>query len=219
MTTTPATIAPGTSEVADVTRSQNILEKQSTAAPAIKLKYWTVQEYHRMAELGILDASERTELIAGQITLMVAKGTPHVLTLRILTNEIEALLGNQPVFISTQDPIHIDNSSEPEPDLAIVRGTAFDYVDQHPQPKDICLIVEVADSTLKYDCEVKDKIYAKANITDYWVIDIPHRQVHIFRDPTPTGYTSHLILTEPQTVSMLAFPGIELSISSILPPR
>jgi Uma2 family endonuclease len=219
MTTTPATIASGTSEVADITRSQNILEKQSTAAPAIKLKYWTVQEYHRMAELGILAVSERTELIAGQITIMVAKGTPHVLTLRILTNEIEALLSNQPVFISTQDPIYIDNSSEPEPDLAIVRGTAFDYVDQHPQPKDICLIVEVADSTLKYDCEVKDKIYAKANITDYWVIDIPHRQVHIFRDPTPTGYTSHLILTEPQTVSPFAFPNIKLSITSILPPR
>jgi Uma2 family endonuclease len=219
MTTTPATIASGTSEVADITRSQNILEKQSTAAPAIKLKYWTVQEYHRMAELGILAVSERTELIAGQITIMVAKGTPHVLTLRILTNEIEALLSNQPVFISTQDPIYIDNSSEPEPDLAIVRGTAFDYVDQHPQPKDICLIVEVADSTLKYDCEVKDKIYAKANITDYWVIDIPHRQVHIFRDPTSTGYTSHLILTEPQSVSPLAFPGIKLSIISILPPR
>jgi Uma2 family endonuclease len=219
MTTTPATIAPGTSEVADVTRSQNILEKQSTAAPAIKLKYWTVQEYHRMAELGILDASERTELIAGQITLMVAKGISHVLTLRILAGEMEALLVNHPVFVSTQDPVCINNSSEPEPDLAIVRGTAFDYVDQHPQTKDICLIVEVADSTLKYDCEVKDKIYAKANITDYWVIDIPHRQVHIFRDPMSTGYTSHLILTEPQTVSPLAFPSIKLSISSILPPR
>jgi Uma2 family endonuclease len=193
-------------------------EKQSAAAPSLQLKYWTVQEYHQLSELGILDASERTELIAGQIALMVAKGTPHVFTLRILANEIEALLDNQPVFISTQDPIHIDNSSEPEPDLAIVRGTVFDYADQHPQPQDICLIVEVADSTLKYDCEVKDKLYAKANITDYWVIDIPHRQVHIFRDPTPMGYTSHLILTEPQTVSPLDFPGIVLSIDAILPP-
>jgi Uma2 family endonuclease len=219
MITTPATITSSTSETISTIHSPETSKKHSTEDSCIQLKSWTVQEYHRMAELGILAANERTELIAGQITIMVAKGTPHVLTLRILTNEIEALLDNQPVFISTQDPIYIDNSSEPEPDLAIVKGTAFDYVDQHPQPNDIYLIVEVADSTLKYDCEVKDKLYARANITDYWVIDIPHRQVHIFRDPTSTGYTSHLILTEPQTVSPLAFPGIKLSIASILPPR
>jgi Putative restriction endonuclease len=98
-----------------------------------------------------------------------------------------------------------------------VRGTAFDYADRHPQPNNVCLIVEVAGSTLRYDCEVKDKLYAKANITDYLVIDIPHRQVHIFRDLTAIGYTSHLILMEPQTVSPLAFPGIVLLIASILP--
>ncbi len=190
----------------------------------MQLKSWTVQEYYRMSELGILDATERTELIAGQIVLMVAKGTPHVLTLRLLAGELEALLGdrfacgNQPTFLSTQDPIHLDNSSEPEPDLAVVKGNALNYVEQHPQPQDIYLVVEIADSTLKQDCEVKDKIYAQAGIADYWVVDIPHRQVHIFRDPTPTGYASHLVLNESQMISPLAFSDIALSISSILPP-
>jgi Uma2 family endonuclease len=184
----------------------------------MQLKSWTVQEYHRMSELGILDPNERTELIAGQITLMVAKGTPHVLTLRLIASELEALLANKAVFLSTQDPIHLDNSSEPEPDLAIVKGTALDYTEQHPQPQDIYLVVEVADSTLKQDCEVKDKMYAQVNITDYWVVDIPNRQIHVFRNPAATGYSDHLILTESQAISPLAFPDISLSIFSILPP-
>jgi Uma2 family endonuclease len=204
--------------VGRVSEDSLIIKDMSETPLLLNLKSWTVQEYHRMEELGILDPNERTELIAGQITLMVAKGTPHVLTLRLLASELESLIINQPVFVSTQDPIYLDSSSEPEPDLAIVKGTAFDYANQHPQPSDIHLVVEVADSTLRHDCEVKDKLYAQAAITDYWVVDIPHRQVHIFRDPTPTGYTSHLILTEPQTVSPLAFPEIDLSIGSILPP-
>ncbi len=187
--------------------------------PLNNLKSWTVQDYHRMNELEIIDPNERTELIAGQITIMVAKGTPHVLALRVLASELEALLVNQPVFVSTQDPIHLDDFSEPEPDLAIIKGNMFDYADRHPQPANIYLVVEVASSTLKQDCEIKDKLYAKASIADYWVIDITNYQVHIFRDPTPTGYTSHLILTAPQTISPLAFPNISLSIESILPPR
>jgi Uma2 family endonuclease len=182
------------------------------------LKRLTVQDYHRMSELGILDPNERTELIAGQIVLMTSKGTPHVLTLRLLATALDSLLSNQPVFVSTQDPIHLDDYSEPEPDLMIVRGTVLDYADHHPRPGDIDLVVEVADSTLKQDCEIKDKLYAQVGIADYWVIDLKNRQLHIFRNPTPTGYTSHLILTEPNEISPLAFPHLKLSLTAILPP-
>jgi Uma2 family endonuclease len=184
---------------------------------ATNLKYWTVQEYHHMSEVGILDTSERTELITGKIVLMAAKGTPHVLTLRLLASFLEKSL-DESVLVSTQEPINLDNFSEPEPDLAIVKGTMFDYAERHPSPEDVYLVVEVADSTLKKDCEVKDKLYARSNIADYWVIDVKNRQVHIFRTPTPTGYASHLILSESQTVSPLAFPSIVIPISSILPP-
>jgi Uma2 family endonuclease len=180
------------------------------------LKYWTVQEYHHMSEVGILDASQRTELISGKIVLMTAKGTPHVLTLRLLASSLEKSLDGS-VLVSTQEPIQLDDFSEPEPDLAIVKGTMFDYADRHPRPEDVYLIVEVADSTLKKDCEVKDKSYARSNIPDYWVIDVKNRQVHIFRTPTPTGYASHLILSDSQTISPLAFPSIVLPISSVLP--
>jgi Uma2 family endonuclease len=181
------------------------------------LKYWTVQDYHQMSDLGILDPTERTELIAGQIVLMTAKGTPHVITLQLLATNIQDRLGKS-ALIRTQDPIRLDNFSEPEPDLAIVKGTILDYAEHHPVPEDIYLVIEVADSTLKQDCEVKDKLYARSNIPEYWVVDINNRQVRIFRDPTPTGYGSQLILTETHSVSPLAFPEIVLSIDSILPP-
>ncbi|WP_309735983.1 Uma2 family endonuclease [Chamaesiphon sp. OTE_75_metabat_556] len=182
------------------------------------LKYWTVQDYHRMSDLGILDPNQRTELIAGQIVLMTAKGTPHVLTLRLLATALENALGDRSaIFVSTQDPIRLDNFSEPELDLAIVKGSILDYDQAHPGAEDIYLVIEIADSTLKQDCEVKDKLYARSNIAEYWVVDIKNRQVRIFRDPTPTGYGSQLILTETHSVSPLAFPEITLSINSILP--
>ncbi len=182
------------------------------------LKRWTVREYHRMSELGILTPDENTELIAGQITLMVAKGTLHVLAVRLGCNRLEALLADQPVFVSTQDPIYLDDFSEPEPDLAIVQGTILDYADHYPRPQDVLLVIEVAGSTIKYDTESKDKLYAQAGIADYWVIDLNDRQLHIFRDPTSTGYRSHLILREPNQVSPLAFPGLILSLTQLLPP-
>ncbi|NET61017.1 MAG: Uma2 family endonuclease [Symploca sp. SIO2E6] len=181
------------------------------------LKRWTVQEYHHMSELGILNANERTELIAGQITLMAAKGTPHVTSLHLLANALRDKLGST-ALIRTQDPIQLDNLSEPEPDLAIVQGTVLDYTEEHPRPDQVYLVVEVADSTLKQDSQVKDKLYAQAGITEYWVLDLKNRQLHIFRDPTPTGYTRHLIFREPNQASPLAFPSCILSLTSILPP-
>jgi Uma2 family endonuclease len=196
----------------------DLLTTTIESSSSIHLKYWTVQEYHLMSDLGILDPNERTELIAGQIVVMTAKGTPHVLTLRILANVLENALGDRSVFVSTQDPIRLDNFSEPEPDLAIVKGTILDYAEHHPVPEDIYLVIEVADSTLKQDCEVKDQLYARSNIPEYWVVDIKNRQVRIFRDPTQTGYGSQLMLTETHSVSPLAFPEIALSIASILQP-
>ena len=181
------------------------------------IKRWSVKSYHRMSELDILDPNERTELIAGQITLMAAKGTPYVTSLHLLANALREQLGNT-ALVRTQDPIQLDDFSEPEPDLVIVKGTVLEYAEQHPRPEHVYLVVEVTDSTLKQDCEIKEKLYAQAGLIDYWVVNLKKRQLHIFRDPTPTGYTSHLILTEPNQVSPLAFPNLIVILTSILPP-
>jgi Uma2 family endonuclease len=181
------------------------------------VKYWTVSDYRRMSEIGILAPNERTELINGQIVLMVAKGTPHVTSLHLLANALRDRLDNA-ALVRTQDPIQLDDWSEPEPDIVIARGTVLDYADHHPRPEEIELVVEVADSTLKQDCEIKDKLYAQAGIADYWVLDLKNRQLHVFRNPTPTGYTSHLILAEPNEIAPLSFPSLTLSLTVILPP-
>jgi Uma2 family endonuclease len=189
---------------------------QSTPEPS-SLKRWTTQDYHRMSELGVLLPDEKTELIAGQIILKVAKGIAHVIALRLLVRRLQAQL-NVPAHIRTQDPITLDDYSEPEPDLVIVRGEILDYADHHPRPEEILLVVEVADSTLQRDCEIKDKLYAQSNIEEYWVLDLPNRRLHMFRNPTATGYTSHLILMAPNQASCLALPNLSLAISDVLPP-
>ena len=195
-----------------------LLSPSKLSSAPQNIKRWTVEDYHRLSELGLLNANERTELIAGQIIIMAAKGTPHVTALRMLALQIDEFLNDRPFFASTQDPIQLDDLSEPEPDLAIVKGDILTYANQHPQPSDICLIVEVADSTLVQDCQVKDKAYAQANINEYWVIDLQNQQLHIFQSPTLQGYSSHLILSQPNQVSPLAFPDLVISLESIFPP-
>ncbi|MGC8711422.1 MAG: Uma2 family endonuclease [Leptodesmis sp.] len=183
----------------------------------LRLKRWTVQDYHRMTELGLLDPSERTELIGGQIILMAAKGTPHVVVLGLLAELLRDRL-NTRALIRTQAPIQLDDYSEPEPDLVVVRGAVLDYLDHHPHPSEIYWVVEVADSSLRTDCEVKDKIYALSGIAEYWVLDVTNRQLHVFRDPASTGYGSHVILTEAASITPLAFPDVSLQLSAMFPP-
>jgi Uma2 family endonuclease len=170
-----------------------------------------------MAELGLLRPNERTELIAGQILLMAAKGAPHVTSLHLLGNALEDLLPNG-VLIRKQDPIQLDDFSEPEPDLVIVHGTVLDYADHHLTPSEIYLVVEVADSTLKYDCETKDKIYAQAGTLEYWVLDVKERQLHVFREPREDGYVVHTILRESAQINLVAFPEWVVRIQAMFPP-
>jgi Uma2 family endonuclease len=198
--------------------SLSVVSNLSFTPSPSAVKHWTVDEYHRMAELGLFQSGERTELIAGQIFLMSPKVAPHVTALQLLGTILETELDGL-ALIRIQDPIHLDNFSEPEPDLVVVFGGVLDYADRHPQPQDIYLVVEVADSTLKYDCDTKDKIYAKAEIAEYWVLDVKGRQLHVFRDPIPVGYTSHTILRELANVSPVAFPAISISIQAMLPPK
>jgi Uma2 family endonuclease len=188
-----------------------------TAQEQVSVRHWTVQDYHRMTELGLLDESERTELIGGQVILMAAKGTLHVVALSLLANLLENCLGTR-ALIRTQDPIQLNNYSEPEPDLAIVQGAILDYLTHHPEPSEIYWVVEVSDTTLRTDCRVKDKVYALFGITEYWVLDVINRQLHVFREPTASGYTSQVVLTESASVTPLAFPEVSLLLQDMLPP-
>ncbi len=177
----------------------------------------TVQEFHQMFEAGILEGDERVELIAGQIIRMAAKGTPHRATVTRIWKLLETLLGDA-VLVCPQEPIELSNYSEPEPDIAVLKPDPLYYEAHHPVPSEVYLIVEVADTTLKKDCGLKSIAYAQSGIADYWVLDINARQLHIFREPSQNGYQVHEVLSEDKSLSLLAFPTINVTVGEMLRP-
>jgi Uma2 family endonuclease len=183
----------------------------------LNLRLWTVADYHRMAETGILDEDERVELLEGKIIWMSAKGTAHSSAVRRTYKLLENRLGNQ-ASISIQDPIQLNQRSEPEPDVAVVQIDPLDYADHHPTPSEVYLIIEVADSSLKFDCETKAKAYAQAGIADYWVLDVVERQLYVFREPNEEGYQRKVILGEDARISPLQFADLQIVVLEMLPP-
>lgn len=163
-----------------------------------------------MAEVGILGADEQVELLAGQIIQKMPKGPAHSALCKRIEKLLERRLGEQ-VLVRLQDPIRLDDYSEPEPDIAVVRPQADFYASRHPVPADVYLIIEVADTTVERDLGGKANLYATAGILDYWVLNVAARQLHIFRNPTPDGYQRQLILRE-QVIQLQAFPDCEISV-------
>ncbi len=182
------------------------------------VRLWTVEDYYRMAEAGILEPDERVELIEGQIIRMAAKGTAHEASIRRTARLFQNLLVGQ-ASVHTQSPIRLNNYSEPEPDVAVVQINPLDYADHHPTPEEVYLVIEVADSNLSKDREIKARIYAQAGIADYWILDVNQRQLLVLRSPSENGYQSELVLTEDGNISPLRFPNISVTVQEILPPK
>jgi Uma2 family endonuclease len=183
----------------------------------LDLRLLTVQEYHLMAEIGILDEDERVELLAGQIVKMAAKGTAHGAAVKRTEKLLENRLGNR-VLVRLQDPIRLNNYSEPEPDIAVVIPDPLYYEDHHPTPSEIYLIIEVADTTLRTDLGIKANLYAESGIADYWVLDVNNRQLHVFREPSQDGYQSLVILADDASISPLQFPDTSFLVREMLRP-
>ncbi len=183
----------------------------------LDIRLLTVKDYHRMAEAGIFHPNERVELIAGQIIRMTAKGTAHSAATTRTDSLLRNRLGTQ-VLVRPQEPIQLDDLSEPEPDIAVVKPDPLYYEDHHPTPSEIYLIIEVADTSFKIDRQVKAPVYAQSGITDYWILDVNDRKLHVFREPTPDGYQSEVILSEDARVSPLAFPTCTITVREMLRP-
>jgi Uma2 family endonuclease len=191
------------------------LEPKETILP---LRLWTVAEYHRMAELGLLEPEEKVELVAGQIIRKMApQRTGHAVTITLIYRLFNNLLGDRGL-VRTQLPVTLSERSEPEPDLVLVMGGELRYLDHHPRPEEIYLVIEVADTTLKIDCGIKAQSYAQAGIADYWVLDLKNRQLRVFREPGQTSYQNLLTLSPVEQISPLQFPEISLTVAELLPP-
>jgi Uma2 family endonuclease len=181
-----------------------------------KVRLWTVEEYHRMIEAGILTPSDRVELLQGQIVRMSPQLPPHASTTQRTVRYLDRLLAER-AYIRMQLPVTLKPNSEPEPDIAIVRFDAKEYSDRHPTPNDIFWLIEVADTSLKDDRTIKAPLYAKAGILEYWILDVNTRQVYVFRDPQEDGYAQEVVLNEENTLSAIAFPDLPISLNQLFP--
>jgi Uma2 family endonuclease len=179
-------------------------------------KLWTVEEYHRMIDAGILTDGDKVELLNGRIVQMSAQTPPHAATTQRIDRYLQNLLRDI-AEIRVQLPITLA-TSEPEPDIAIVRIDPGAYGDHHPNANEIFLLIEVSYSTLQIDLQEKAPIYAKANIAEYWVLDVVEREAYIFRNPTAEAYQFEMILPDNAVVAPLAFPEIEIPLSELFLP-
>lgn len=148
----------------------------------------SVDAFHRMAETGILGSSDRVELIDGEIIDISPIGALHAAIVDVLARHFGRKAGDS-IFIRCQNPLRLDDVSEPEPDLTILRPRADFYTTAHPGPADVLLVVEVSDTSLAYDLGVKVPLYARHGIPEVWVIDAATRRTRVFRQPIGSTYS------------------------------
>lgn len=176
---------------------------------------FTVEEYYRMAQAGILNEDDRVELIEGEIIEMAPIGSRHAAHVKGLNRLFSQQVG-QEVLISVQDPVRLSERSEPQPDIALLRFRPDLYATSHPGPADVLLLIEVADATVEYDREVKAPLYAREGIREFWLVDLPGERIEVYRDPSPEGYRQVRTVQRGERLSPEAFPGLELSAEDIL---
>jgi Uma2 family endonuclease len=169
----------------------------------------TVEEYHRMADAGILGPEERIELLDGEIIQMSPINPPHNSTVARVSRWFDRRVGDRAI-VFTQGSFGLSGFSEPEPDILLARYRDDFYRTAHPRPEDVLLIIEVADTSLRYDRDDKLPRYAAAGIPEAWIADVKRNRLTVYRDPTPDGYRQVLTLTRRATISPLAFPDLEL---------
>jgi Uma2 family endonuclease len=186
-----------------------------------RLYRWTRHQYGRLIEHGVLDEDDPIELVDGLLLLKEPQASPHRTSVLLVAKALERAFG-EGWFVQTQSPIILDDRSEPEPDVCVVRGSPRDYVASHPRRP--VLIVEVAQSSLRRARGRKAALYARARITDYWIVNLVDRVLEVHREPARPGparrrwgYASIETLGADTSVSPLAAPEAAVRVADLLP--
>jgi Uma2 family endonuclease len=182
---------------------------------AIARHTFTVEQYYQMAEVGILDITKRTELIEGEIVDMSLMGRLDAACIAKATRSLIRLLPDT-ADVRVQLPINLSDRSEPQPDLAIVHYREDYYALGHPQKNDILLLIEVSDSTLKYDREVKLPLYAKSSIPEVWIVNLGEQIVEVYRQPCGDVYGVMQLYLRGEVVKLGVGQDIAIAINQIL---
>lgn len=175
----------------------------------------TTDLYHQMIAQGILTEDDKIELLEGELIKMSAVGPRHAACVERLSDYLKDELGKA-VAIRHQNPVELNIYSEPEPDLAIIKRRKDYYIDAHPQPHDVLLLVEVADSTLKKDRGVKLSAYAKAGIGEYWIVNLVDDLIEVYTNPSGNSYQNVRLVRRDETLAIQALPAITLRSDEVL---
>ncbi len=152
------------------------------AIPTTAVWRFSLDQYHAMIDRGILQSDDPVEFLEGVLVPKMTRNPPHRIALAHLRDALQRLVGAG-WHLESQEAITLD-ASEPEPDLAVVRGQVDDYPDRHPGPGDLAFVAEVSDSTLASDQTLKKRIYARAAIIEYWIVNLVERQIEVYSDPS-----------------------------------
>ena len=186
-----------------------------------RTRRWTRAEYEQLITLGVLHEDEPIELIGGVLRVCEPQDSSHMVAVGLAMDALRAAFGAG-WAIRVQGPVTLDDDSEPEPDVAVVRGTHRDYLTAHPARP--ALVLEVADSSLTTDCEEKGSLYARAGLVDYWIVNLAERVLEVYRVPeidaaAPFGwrYARRDVFDAAQAVSPAAAPAASIRVVDLLP--
>lgn len=177
--------------------------------------YFTVNEYERMGETGVFAPEARVELIEGEIIEMSPIGSRHAACVNLLTKVLNKELGDTAI-ISTQAPIVLDDFSEPQPDIAVLKFRSDYYREAHPRPHDVLLVIEVSDTTVEYDRHVKIPLYARAGIPEALIFNLPEGEVEYYSQPERGNYHVRKVLKRGEQFESSSAPGLILDVETIL---
>jgi Uma2 family endonuclease len=174
----------------------------------------SVEDYHKLGEVGILTEDSRVELIEGELIDMAPIGGPHMGLVNRLNRLLVPAVGDLGV-VSIQNPVTLPPDSEPQPDVAILKPGADSAGSTVPRPDEVLLLIEVADTTLAYDRNTKLKLYAKAGVAEAWIVNLQSKCVEVYREPTINGYLRKLETGLGDSVSPLRLPMVVLRVADI----
>jgi Uma2 family endonuclease len=184
-------------------------------SPPIPRRRFTIDEYHRMGEAGVLSEDDRVELLDGEIVQMTPIGVPHASCVDRLNALLARRLGKSAI-VRVQNPIILDRRSEPQPDLALLAPRTDFYSGAHPWPRDVLLAIEVMDASRGYDRTLKLPLYARAELREVWLVDVVAEMVEVYTRPALRGYRRQQRLGRGRSLTPVAFPRMRLRVNEIL---
>lgn len=198
-----------------IIRQVYVVDRSDQVGTQLQRRLFTADEFHRIAEAGILREDDRVELVDGEIVEMTPIGSHHAACVDRLNLLLQRSVDGRGI-VRVQGPIRLDAHSEPQPDLSVLTSRTDFYASAHPTPSNVLLVVEVADTSARYDRDIKVPLYARAGIPETWLVDLLNARVEIFTQPTPHGYEQSRRAGRGETLTSSSMPAVSLLVDDIV---